>query len=285
MFRKTGSRVGYTIASPIELKGIGLMTGAECVVSLFPQHEEAGVFMRTSANSSWCALNESCVVDASARTTIVKAGDSRVILVEHLMSALKGMGVDHVKIQVQGLEIPGVDGSCQPFAQAIAQVGLSPTQIAVSTMALEEPISFESGGSLYSASPSDHASWHCVIDYAHVPSIGLQTFDFDCNGDYLRQVSLARTFCLEQELEKLWSMGLIKGGSLDCGVVFNDKGVLNPEGLRFVNEPARHKLLDLLGDLHFLGVDLQMHLVAIKPSHKANNELALMLRSMIQQAL
>ena len=285
--RSLPSRKGFTLASVLHFEGIGLMSGETVALSLFPLKDAAGYRWRFKGEESWQSLNEGDVLDAAGRTTLLRiARDDRssqgVMVVEHLLSALKGMGIDHVGIEVMGKEIPILDGSALPFAEAIAKVGRQETDSEVNRWELTEPFVFESGETSYALSPSsvNQLSFHCVVDYPHTPAIGLQKFDFTLElDDYLEQLSKARTFCLVEELEFLRAKGLIRGGSLDCALVFEKTKALNPEGTRYIDEPARHKLLDLIGDLALLGFDLSAHITAIKPSHRANNELAKILRT------
>jgi UDP-3-O-[3-hydroxymyristoyl] N-acetylglucosamine deacetylase len=232
MFRYFGQRSGWTLAKEICFEGIGLMSGQNCKLKLLPEYHQAGYFLRLKNVSEWTHLTEQSVINASNRTTIVKVGSKQVMLVEHLFSSLKGMGIDHVAIEIEGEEIPILDGSSYSFAKAIQQVQRVETTVPIHIYELTEPFSLEIDNSLYVCSLDTKMSWHCVIDYPQAPVIGFQTFDFSEDLSYIDLISPARTFCLEHEIEALRTQGLLKGASLDCGVVFNDCGPINSEGLR-----------------------------------------------------
>lgn len=281
MFKKIGSRPGVTLSEPLHFESMALMSGGYTQVVLHPR-EEAG-FSISRPGQAPISFNEASVVDASQRMTQIGFNGDRVMLVEHLLSALTGMKIDSAHIEVTGPEIPIFDGSGAVFARALAAVAKK-RAADVDIYELVQPFEVEDGASQYLLTPhmTSHKSgfkWHCVIDYSAVPSIGLQSYDYDSTAtSYLEEVSLARTFCLEQEAQMMQAKGLIKAATLDNGVVFNMQGPLNPEGLRFSNEPVRHKLLDLMGDLAPLGVDLRFQGVALKPGHKGNNSLAKIIR-------
>lgn len=277
-------RPGWTIAREIYFDGIALMSGTYGRLRLLPQYDRLGLSMRVSQEGPWHAIDERSVVDTSGRTTTVQVGDVRVMLVEHIMSAIRGMGVDHLGIEISNSEVPIFDGSAYPFAKAIEESGLMQTDYEVAVYGLTESISVDLDGSYYVLSPVDEGCllgrWHCVIDYPQSPAIGLQRVDFDFEKDsYIEQISRARTFCLLEELEAMRARGLIRGGTLDNGLVFDGNRPLNPEGCRYINEPVRHKLLDMIGDLGLLPFDVKMQLSAMRPGHRANNALAKILRS------
>jgi UDP-3-O-acyl N-acetylglucosamine deacetylase len=277
MFKKIGTRKGYTLGQSVSFESMALMSGAQTRVVVHPRYEKGFSIGRPFQEP--VLFNEASVVDASQRMTQIGFGGDRVMLVEHLLSALFGMGIDSAYLEVSGPEIPIFDGSASVFAKAISTIEKHPAAD-VDIYELVEPFSFEDGASQYLLTPLKGGyKWHCVIDYTSVPSIGLQHYDFDsASSFYLSEVSPARTFCLEQEAEMMKAKGLIQGASLENGVVFTPQGPLNPEGLRYPNEPARHKLLDLLGDLAPMGLELHFQGVAIKPGHKANNSLAKIIR-------
>lgn len=283
MLRFLFSRAGYTLGSEIQFEGISLMGGQNVKLRLIPLFDRAGINIRASGDKAWERIDESHVVDALGRTTMVRTCSGSVMLVEHLMAALKGMGIDHVGLELEGQEIPILDGSSLPFVKEFVRVGRVKTDHEVAVYEVIEPLSLQDGQSAYVVAPllknQDRACWHCIIDYTTTSSIGLQKFDYEDDRDiFLREISPCRTFCLMQELDLLRSKGLAKGGSLENAVVFDGSSVLNAEGLRFHDEPVRHKLLDLIGDLALLDVDLRAHITAMRPSHRGNNALARMIR-------
>jgi UDP-3-O-[3-hydroxymyristoyl] N-acetylglucosamine deacetylase len=277
MFKKTGTRQGWTLASSITFEGMAVMSGSNSCVRVHPR-KESGFSIRR-AHEQGTFFNENNVVDASQRMTQIGWGSDRVMLVEHLMSALFGVGFDSAELEIEGIEVPIFDGSSLVFAEKLSKIEKIPAAL-IDVYELVDPISHECGDSHYLLTPLEGKfKWQCVIDYPNTPAIGLQRFDFDSQTtDYFKEVSAARTFCLEHEAEMMKAKGLIRSATLDNGLVFGANGPLNPKGLRYENEPARHKLLDLLGDLALLGVDLHFQGVALKPGHKGNNSLAKIIR-------
>lgn len=280
MFKKIGTRPGRTLSQSLNFEGMGLMSGATGSIVIHPR-KEAGFSIRRSHEKA-TAFNESNVIDAAGRMTQIGWGSDRVMLVEHLLSALHGMGFDSAEFEVTGPEIPIFDGSARIFAESLADVEKARADD-ISIYELTQTFKYESGASVYLLTPmKGGCKWECVVDYTAFPVIGLQRFDFEAaKTDYLAEVASARTFCLEHEAEMMKAKGLIRGATLDNGVVFGASGPLNPAGLRYENEPARHKLLDLLGDLAPLGVELHFEGVAIKPGHQANNSLAKIIREQL----
>lgn len=277
MFKKMATRQGWTLASSVTFEGMAVMTGSRSCVWVHPRKEPGFSIRRSHEQGTF--FNENNVVDASQRMTQIGWGNDRVMLVEHLMSALSGMGFDSAELEIEGIEVPIFDGSSRVFAEKLSKIEKTPAAL-VDVYELVEPISHECGDSHYLLTPLEGKfKWQCIIDYPNTPAIGLQRFDFDSQTtNYLKEVSAARTFCLEHEAEMMKAKGLIRSATLDNGLVFGVNGPLNLEGLRYENEPSRHKLLDLLGDLAVLAVELHFQGVALKPGHKGNNSLAKIIR-------
>jgi UDP-3-O-[3-hydroxymyristoyl] N-acetylglucosamine deacetylase len=194
-----------------------------------------------------------------------------VSTVEHLMSAFAGLGIPIACVELDGPELPILDGSSAAWVKALNSV-MPERERKLYTTPVSEPIRVEGpGGSFISATPADKLSITLTIAYEH-PVIGTQTAYFNEGDDYEKEIAPARTFGLRSEVDALLAAGLAKGGSLDNAIIVEDDGYSTP--LRFENELARHKLLDLLGDLYLSGSLPRADIIAVKPSHTLNVALA-----------
>ena len=252
----------------VVVEGIGIHTGESCRVTIEPGTQEDGiVFVRGFAK---IPARAELVTDTSRCTKISADGES-VSTIEHLMSALVGLGVPWARITVDGPELPILDGSAQGWVKAIRPATIAPLGM-LPTKPISEPITVEGrNGSYISATPSDKLSITLTIEYDH-PVIGTQTAMFVEGDDYAKEIAPARTFGLRSEVDALLAAGLAKGGSLDNAVIVEEDGYSTP--LRFPNELARHKILDLLGDLYLSGGLPKADIIAVKPSHTLNVALA-----------
>ncbi|NJL45876.1 MAG: UDP-3-O-acyl-N-acetylglucosamine deacetylase [Leptolyngbyaceae cyanobacterium SM2_3_12] len=229
-------------------------------------------------------------VDQTTLSTELRRGEATVRTVEHVLAALTGLGVDNVRIEVSGPELPLLDGSAQDWVSAIAAVGQVSQGVAKSVAGLlRQPVTVHHGEAFVSAFPAPACRLTYGIDF-EVAAIGNQWFSwspgadpFDLEG-FATAVAPARTFGLAHQIEHLQASGLIKGGSLDNALVCSHEGWVNPP-LRFENEPVRHKLLDLIGDLSLLGGLPAAHIVAYKASHRLHVELARKLQTALEFAL
>ncbi len=293
-----------TLAAPIRVAGQGLHTGAKVQADIRPAPAGSGIyFVRDDLEGQPVvhALAEN-VVDTSRGTTIVE-GEARVSTLEHLMSALWTLGVDNAEVHLNGPEVPILDGSAREYARQIAEVGLLELDAEVEYFAPTEKISFkdETTGVELTIYPDDQYTVNVLIDY-NSQVLGHQFAMFNEDGDYSGEIANSRTFVFLHELEVLRDHNLIKGGDLENALVILERGVtqeeldrladlfgkpkvqpaehgiLSNEPLYYENEPARHKLLDVLGDLALVGVRLKGRIMAIRPGHRANTELAKMLR-------
>lgn len=264
-----------TLIGPTEtLAGVGLHSGAVASVRLLPAPPGAGLIFRDAQSGQEIPALAANVSDTS-RCTILSMGGVSVQTVEHLLSALAALGVDDALIETSGGEMPAGDGSAAPFAALIQSVGLrdqpGPT---ITPLALTRPCLLEGeNGSSVVVLPAPTFRATVVLDYPGHPWIGTQAVTFDADGDdYASDIAPARTFGFLREIDWLQSRGLALGASRDNGVALREDGYDTP--LRFPDELARHKLLDLIGDLSLVGRPVQAHFFAIKPSHALNTRLA-----------
>ena len=187
--------------------------------------------------------------------------------VEHLLAALRGLGVDNAFIEVDNLEIPILDGSAEVFADLIEQAGIIEQPLARRALLVRERVAFEQGNRRISIEPADGWEIDCMIDFAH-PMIGVQRFSLELNdGAFHREIAAARTFGFSTEIEQLQRSNLIRGGSLDNAIVLTSEGMMNQTGLRFRDEFVRHKILDIIGDLALLGMPILGRVKAERSGH------------------
>jgi UDP-3-O-[3-hydroxymyristoyl] N-acetylglucosamine deacetylase len=204
--------------------------------------------------------------------TALQLEQRRLATVEHLLAALAGVGISSALLLVDGPEIPLMDGSALPWVEAIAEVGLKQLGPRPAPLALHEPITLQQGQSFATALPSDQLRLAAAIEFPQA-AIGRQLFSLALTPQaFVEQIAPARTFGFKQQVEQLLAAGLIKGGALDNALVCDGEGWVNPP-LRFADEPVRHKLLDLLGDLALAGLP-QAQVFAFRGSHGLHTALA-----------
>jgi UDP-3-O-[3-hydroxymyristoyl] N-acetylglucosamine deacetylase len=267
-----GSRTA-TLATEVRRSGIGLHTGTLTQVRLLPSEPGKGrYFVRIDLpNAPEIPAQVSSVRQTLLSTELV-SGDASVRTVEHLLAALAGMGVDDARIEVDGSELPLLDGSAQEWVAAIAQAGLLPQSAEQKTYAISEPIYVRQGDAFVAAIPSPELRFTYGIDF-DLAAIGNQWHSWNpAKESFSTEIAPARTFGLAHQIDQLRANGLIKGGSLDNALVCGADGWINPP-LRFSNEPVRHKLLDLIGDLSLLGTFPTAHFLAYKASHSLHAQL------------
>lgn len=211
------------------------------------------------------------VVDTRLCTVIGNAKGASVGTIEHLMSALRGCGIDNAIIEIDGPEVPAMDGSAMPFVEAIEKAGI--TELSVPRLAIEvlKPVSVELDGKRVSLTPDEGCVFAGEIAFDR-GGIGAQQFETQLvNGNFRHDIAQARTFGFLHEVEYMRSQGLALGGSMDNAIVLGEKGVLNPGGLRFPDEFIRHKLLDAIGDLYLAGAPIIGRYDGVKAGHAINN--------------
>ncbi|MFN2515269.1 MAG: UDP-3-O-acyl-N-acetylglucosamine deacetylase [Pyrinomonadaceae bacterium] len=256
-----------TLASAVETAGVGLHTAVPVRIRLVPAPPDTGyVFRRTDLGGFEIPATVESVAHCGYATTLMRTG-VMLSTVEHLLSALRGLGVDNVYIEVDNLEIPILDGSAEVFADMIEKAGIINQPLARRALLVREKVSFEQGNRRISVEPADQYQVDCLIDFPH-PMIGVQQFSIQLNdGAFNREIAAARTFGFTDEIEALRRANLIRGGSLDNAIVLTPDGMLNKTGLRFRDEFVRHKILDIIGDLALLGMPILGKVVAERSGH------------------
>ena len=273
-----------TLAVSVERQGVGLHSGVTTTVTLNPAEPGQGrCFVRTDLPGQPVIPATLEAINPTMLSTELSQGEASVRTVEHLLAALSGLGIDNVQIAIAGPELPLLDGSALGWVEAIRQAGRRPQGVPRSVARLSRPVSVHHGDAFVAAFPAPEARLTYGIDF-EVAAIGNQWFSWSPAAEpfgpegFATVVAPARTFGLAYQVEQLRASGLIQGGSLDNALVCGEQGWLNPP-LRFDNEPARHKMLDLIGDLSLLGSLPIAHVVAYKASHRLHGELAIALVS------
>jgi len=267
------SPLQHTLAGEVTRSGIGLHSGTSTQVTIRPAAAGEGrYFVRVDLPDAPVISAQIEAVNPTMLSTELVNGDAKVRTVEHLLASLAGLGVDNARIEIDGAEVPLLDGSAHEWAMAIADVGLV-SQSARVTRSILEPIWIYEGDAFVAAIPAPALRFSYGIDF-ELAAIGNQWHSWSPDRDsFLTEIAPARTFGLAHQIDQLRSSGLIKGGSLENALVCGDDGWLNPP-LRFSNEPVRHKLLDLVGDLSLLGAIPIAHFLAYKASHRLHTQLA-----------
>jgi len=261
-----------TISKEVVLSGIGLHTGCMTKMVLKPAPLNYGIrFVRIDLpeNPIIPAVHTN-VLGVVRGTTIGLNNNTTVYTVEHLLSALYGLGIDNLEIRVDNNEPPVFDGSSKTFVEQILSAGIVEQKQERIYFILKEPVRYEQEGTEIIAYPADDLKITCEITYDH-PLISRQEITMSINPEnFINEISSARTFCFDYEIESLKKKGLAKGGGLHNSIVIGMDRVHNKEKMRFENEFVRHKLLDLLGDLYLLGRPLKAHITAKRSGHRHN---------------
>lgn len=259
-----------TVLRDKEIIGTGLHSGKPVRMRLRPAPANSGVvFHRIDLprRTRVIKVSPEAWVEASLCTVLQNRHGVRVSTVEHLLAALHGCGVHNVIVEIDGPEVPILDGSADPFVRHILDAGLRELSAPVSVLRVLRSVSVERQGAFARLSPADALEIEFQIDFAD-PAIGHQRCDLTMsNGAFLRELSDCRTFCMRQDVETMQAHGLALGGSLDNAVVFHDGSVLSPGGLRRADEPVRHKMLDVMGDLYVAGYPIQGRYEGVRAGH------------------
>ncbi len=273
-----------TIAKPVSISGIGLHSGSNVSMKLFPADADYGIkFIRKDLKSNniiealW-----SNVSNTKLSTTISNKSGVSVSTIEHLMSALSGLHIDNVKIEIDGPEVPIMDGSSIKFVDLINSTKIKNLNKKRKILKIKKNIRVERDDSSVELKPNNQFSIDFEIDF---PSklVSQQSCQLQLiNGNYKTDIAYARTFGFERDVDMLRSNGLALGGSLDNAVVVGESRILNSEGLRYKDEFVRHKILDSIGDLYLAGAPIQGYFFGNKSGHHLNN---LLLRTLFSNEI
>ncbi|MDD3180155.1 MAG: bifunctional UDP-3-O-[3-hydroxymyristoyl] N-acetylglucosamine deacetylase/3-hydroxyacyl-ACP dehydratase [Opitutaceae bacterium] len=266
-----------TLLREVSIKGNGLHTGDPVVMTMKPAPANHGiVFKRIDLHGQPEIKPRIDLVTDLVRATTIQSGHAKINLVEHVLSALHGCGIDNVLIDINASEPPIMDGSARPFVNALQQAEPVEQDVEREQFTLTDPVSVSRGNSSIIALPFEGLKISCTS--ADDRGIHTQHLSLTVEPDvYVTQIAAARTFTIYEDIEELLKLGKIKGGSLDCAVVIKGDKIISKEPLRFKDEFVRHKILDIIGDLALLGVPLKAHIVATRPGHAINAELTKLL--------
>ncbi len=263
-----------TLARSLTIRGVGLHSGAVVTMTLRPAAADHGiVFVRTDVTDRGNTIPARWdhVVDTRLCTVIGNADGVTVGTIEHLMAALRGCGIDNTVVEIDGPELPVMDGSSAPFVALIDEAGVRAQALPRRAIKVLREVSVEQDGKRATLKPAEGSVFAGEIDFRH-PAIGVQSFETHLyNGNFRHDLAEARTFGFVEEVEALRKMGLARGGSLDNAIVLDRETVLNAEGLRFADEFIRHKLLDAVGDLYLAGGPILGAYEGTKAGHALNN--------------
>ena len=298
--------VQKTVAKPLLIEGIGLHSGEHVSMTIFPAEANQGIrFVRVDLNDNPSVTADPFNVVDTSRSTKLGNDDATVQTVEHLMAAFAYTGIDNALIEIDGVEVPILDGSALPFVEQLEKTGKKDLGEPRKVYTLEKTIEFrdEERDIHLIATPASEFSVFCMIDYDS-KILGKQYAELEKISDFKEKIASSRTFCFFSELEQLAKNDLIKGGSLDNALVVVEdhvsdkdlthistllnkpkvevtKGFLNNTRPAEKNEPARHKLLDIVGDLNLLNAQVNMRIIAKRPGHYANTELSKLIKKQI----
>ena len=262
-----------TLGKSVSTTGIGLHTGVEVNLTLRPAPENTGyIFVRTDLDDFEIPASVEYISHCAYATTLMRRG---VVLstCEHLLSALRGAGVDNCFIDLDNIEIPIMDGSSEDWIELIEQAGVTEQHLPRHVFRILERVDFEKDGRRMSIEPAGAYEIDCVIDFPH-PFINRQAYHFVLdNGSFGKQIASARTFGFTTEIEMLRKANLALGGSLDNAIVLTPDGMLNDTPLRYTDEFVRHKILDIIGDFALLGMPIEGKISAIKSGHSVHASL------------
>ena len=263
-----------TLRESVGCIGVGLHTGARVALTLRPAAPGTGlVFVRTDGpHPVEIPARGEFVIDAALATTLGRGG-VKIATVEHVLAALAGLGVDNCRVEVDGPEVPIMDGSAEPFVRLVHAAGLREQAAPRRYLAIRRPVTVTDGDKSAALLPAARFGVTYTIDFQH-PLISDQSAALELDEPrFVRELASARTFGFKRDVERLQRHGLALGGSLENAIVVDDFSILNPEGLRFPDEFVRHKILDAIGDLALIGMPVLGRLVAVKSGHALNHEL------------
>lgn len=284
-----------TIKKPVTVSGIGLQTGCAVSLTFHPAAEGAGISFRRvdlpgapELNLRAFAAAGSSGGSAPERRTTIGAGPLQIQTIEHLLSAFAALSISNIVIELDNVELPGLDGSAREYLALLRGAGIAEQGASQEALIVAAPVwcagDSRAGGAFLAAFPSDRLRISYTLSY-DCPSIGDQYLDIvvDERG-FEKSIAPARTFCLEKEALVLMTQGLGKGANYENTLVMGDAGPVKT-ALRFPDEPVRHKVLDLIGDLYLTGMPVRAHIVAVKSGHALNMELVKKLKeTMCRQA-
>ena len=264
-----------TTGSPVSVSGIALHTGARAGLRILPGAPNTGIVFRRvdlPEKPEVMALAQN-VTDVRRGTTIT-SGKASVVTVEHVMAALHAAQIDNAIVEMDGFEPPILDGSALPYYEMVKKAGKVEQDAPAHYITPKAPIYVEYKGTKMIMRPCDKFKVDCITSFGETV-LDTQYLEMEITEEnFARELAPARTFVQFRDLKQLLSMGLVKGGSLDNAAILHEGAIICKEGLRYANEIVRHKILDIVGDMYLTGRRVKGHIIAIKPGHPTNVQLA-----------
>ncbi|MCF8085285.1 MAG: UDP-3-O-acyl-N-acetylglucosamine deacetylase [Desulfohalobiaceae bacterium] len=262
-----------TIGKAVSCSGVGLHRGGKVTMTIYPAPENTGiVFVLKTGQGRRFIQADPYKVHETTLATCLGDGECSIGTVEHVLAALMGTGVDNIHIEVDSNEIPIMDGSAASFVYLLQQAGYVRQQAKKRVYRLKQPVEFSSDGKRVVATPGTGLKVSYTIEYDH-PLIGRQEFSFSLQDQsFVEDLCKARTFAFLNDVEVMRANGLALGGSLDNALVLDGSGVVNTDGLRYADEPVRHKILDFIGDLGLMPFPVTGHFHVYCSGHAMNNK-------------
>jgi len=258
----------HTILKKIVFSGVGLHSGNTVNIILIPEKKDSGInfiFKNNQIKASWknAEISQLC--------TKIKKKDIRLSTIEHLMSALSGLGITNLSIQISSDEVPILDGSAKEFYEKILEIGLVNQKVPQKIINIKKKIMYKENGKFIQIEPNNHKKLivDCTIDFKD-EFVKKQHFKYEHSFENYKDIYKARTFCFHKDLEKIFAMGLAKGGSLDNAIVVSGNKILNQGGLRYKNEFVKHKVLDCIGDLYLAEFQIYGNVKSFGGGHELN---------------
>ena len=258
----------HTISKKIVFSGVGLHSGNTVNIILIPEKKDSGInfiFKNNQIKASWknAEISQLC--------TKIKKKDIRLSTIEHLMSALSGLGITNLSIQISSDEVPILDGSAKEFYEKILEIGLVNQKVPQKIINIKKKIMYKENGKFIQIEPNNHKKIivDCTIDFKD-EFVKKQHFKYEHSFENYKDIYKARTFCFHKDLEKIFAMGLAKGGSLDNAIVVSGNKILNQGGLRYKNEFVKHKILDCIGDLYLAEFQIYGNVKSFGGGHELN---------------
>jgi len=273
-----------TVKAPVTIEGIGLQTGNKVTLKLKPSPAGSGInFIRTDLpNRPLLNLQSMATGNRFSffeRRTTVGVGPLQIQTTEHILAALSGLGIDNIVIELDNVELPGLDGSAKGFLDILKKAGIEEQGLPKKFLEVKETLECRGPDNSLTISPCDKFRVSYKLSYKN-PALGEQFLELEVDEkSFASEIAPARTFCLEEEAGELLKRGLGKGANYDNTLVMGAAGPVNTT-LRFPDEPLRHKILDLIGDLYLLGMPVRARVVAVKSGHKLNMELVRKLKEL-----
>ena len=261
-----------TLAKEVKVTGIGLHSGKKVTMKLIPQNTDFGIqFIRTDILNAQPMKANALTVGTTENATTLGSGAEAVHTVEHLLGTFYGLGINNVLIEIDGPEVPIMDGSGASFVFLLKETGIKNLNKVKKFLVILDTVRVEKDGKWAQFEPHSNLLIDSTIVFAH-PAIKTQRFGFEFSCEnFINDIARARTFGFAKDVDMLKRKGLIKGGSLDNAIVLDDYKVMNTEGLRFHNEFVRHKILDTIGDISLLGYEIAGKITTYKSGHNLHN--------------